>query len=301
MSSEAGDVVFQQEFRWDARGAGSYRFGDEGCLVMDGSVGIVRCSRPLRRSITDASSAVDLTLRVTLDRPYHVRFYHGDALALDCRLARSGWIEVVREGRSASTNRYLTLNRVPAADPALFDRLWYAKESDEIRLRFGAFDLDQGAFELRVTGPCQDETVRVADGLQNRVAAVDRIELATEEPEPGARMRLRRYGQTAGGRVVDEEDFACPWTPFPPPPDGYPRDNVCETTLRPIGYRWLETSSYYGFVTTPLPTTPEGELTCEVKTASVVTESCLALQEMAGLRGDRFACPVTVGIMHERF
>lgn len=94
---------------------------------------------------------------------------------------------------------------------------------------------------------------------------------------------VREVAHLRNDVLLEGEEFPLYWAPVAPPPDGMPDDNVCETLMRPVGYRWLETQTEYGYVEAQIPPRSAGTIEFEMKTADVANESCLILEEYEGI------------------
>lgn len=299
MVAENMRLVLSQDFNWhDAAGSGEYALGEEGCLILDGSNSTIACYRFLKDKIADGAGSLDVRMSVVCGKPYHVRLYDSaDHVVMDCLIDRDGWVKFRKGDEYANSGKYITLGLgQPCVDPEFTLPGWYARESDELTYSFGHFAFAKGSFEFTISGPDLRETVTLEGCLWSHAPDISRLELATGVIEPGTRIRLSQYKQYENGKVIDREEFPHYWEPVPAPPDGYPRDNICETKVRPVGNRWLETSTFYGWVKTHVPLLPEGEIEFEIMTPDVVSESCLQLGEYSS-SSTVGHCPINVGIM----
>ncbi len=273
--------IVSQDFNWhDAGEGGAYIFGEDGHLTMDGSKGRVVCSRHMTNPIRSTEGAVELKLRVVLGKRYHIRFYDAkDRMAVDCQIDEDGRVRFARQGTYPDSGRFLTFHYgKPYNDSG--NRAPYVVPSDEHCLRFEGLDFAEGGVEFVLDGA---EPVAMAGCLNGLSKELSKIELVTGDVEVGSMIRLREYVEYAGDVQVDREDFPLHWKPVSPPPDGMPDDNVCETLMRPVDYRWLETATRYGYVKAHIPCLPKGAVEFEMKTADAALESCLILEEYQGI------------------
>ena len=274
-------LIASQDFCWHDRGeGGACIFGEDGYLTIDGSRGRARCSRRIESPIRRAEDAVALRIRVALGKRYHIRFYGaGNRRALDCRIDVDGRIYLVGERGTVDSGESLTFHYgKPYANPAI--RPTYVVPSDEHRVTFSGFDyvLNQFRFTLDENSP-----VEVSGCIGTDVEEIASIELVTETAEAGSLIRLREYAEYKGGDLATRETFPLHWAPVAPPPDGMPDDNVCETVMRPVGHRWLETATKYGYVKVRIPRLKAGAVEFEMKPADSALESCLILEENQGI------------------
>ena len=94
---------------------------------------------------------------------------------------------------------------------------------------------------------------------------------------------MKEYAEYIGGDMAFRETFPLHWAPVAPPPDGMPDDNVCETVMRPVDCRWLETATRYGYVKVRIPRLKSGAVEFEMRPADAALESCLILEEHQGI------------------
>jgi hypothetical protein len=150
-------------------------------------------------------------------------------------------------------------------------------ESDEHAFIFRNFDFKNGTFDFALDdGEAVNMPFNVSGGN------ISKLELRTNGIGVGRMIRLRYYKQYVKDELADFEEFPVHWKPIPPPPDGMPDDNICESKLRPVGNRWLELSTKYGFVMASIPAIPKGALEFDVKTPNVEQEACIILGEYDG-------------------
>jgi len=278
MDSE--NMILCQDFNWhDAVGRGEYAVGEGGYLVADGCQGPIRRNRFLKQKITDNQGAVELHLKVIFGKSYHIMLCDAsDGAVMDCLIDGDGWVKFRKAAEYVSSGKYITFGfGNPCVDPAFSTPGWYTRESDLIHFRFGGFDFEKGDLEFTITGPGLDESVTMNGCLSKGASEISKLELQTATGEPGGRIRLHRYVQYDNDAIVDDERFGHYWRALPAPLDGYPHDNMCETLLRPVDHRWLETSTFYGWVRTDMALVPEGEVTFEMKTPDTVVESAFEL------------------------
>ncbi len=262
MSKDIELIAFQ-DFNWhDAAESGEYTYGEEGYLSMDGSNGQIRCHRFLKEKIVDSGAGIEVKMRVVFGKPYYIRLYDSaEQLVVDCLIDTDGWVKFRNGDEYVNSGKYITLCLgEPSVDPEFNWAWWYAETSDEITYSFAKFDFAKGTFEFTITEPGLHEKTVVHGCLSRNARDISKLELATGVVEPGAIIRLRQYKQYKDGVVIEQEEFPHHWQPMPAPPDGYPRDNFCDTKLRPVANRWLETRSLYGWVKTHIPFAREGEL-----------------------------------------
>ncbi len=274
-------LVASQDFRWHNRGEGGvYVFGEDGYLTIDGSRGRACCSRRIENLIRRTEDAIALKLRVALGRCYHILF-HGadDRIALDCRIDVDGRIQLTGERGTVDAGVSLTFHYgKPYADPAV--RPPYCVPSDEHRLTFSGFDFEKGRFLFTLDN---NDPVEISGCIGPNIDEIRTIELTTVTIETGSLIRLREYAEYRGDSISFRETFPLHWAPVPPPRDGMPDDNVCETVMRPVDYRWLETATKYGYVKVRIPPLRAGALEFEMKPADAELESCLILEEYQGI------------------
>ena len=274
-------LTISQDFHWHDRGeGGTYVFGEDGFLTIDGSLGRALCSRPITNPVRDPQDAIELRLRVVLGKCYHIRFYDQEEhLAVDCQIDGDGRVRFARQGCYVDSGRSLTFHYGKSyADPA--NRPPYAVPSDEHCLRFEGFEFAKGRGRFVLD---KQEPVTLDGWLSPNSKELSKVELVTQDVEPGSLIRLREYAEYVAGAPVYREDFPLHWKPVPPPPDGWPDDNVSETLMRPVDYRWLETATRYGFVKARMPCLAKGAIEFEMKTTDTTVESCLTLEDYQGI------------------
>ena len=276
-------VDIHQSFNWhDIHGNQDYVFGEDGYMKMDGSRTPVQCFRQLKERVTGRAGSLELAMRVVLDEPeyhtlYTLRLYDSaDRPAIVCHIRRDGCLQFQGRHERMDSGSVLTFQgNCRFNDRAR--RKWYVVESDEHVYTFEDFDfLKQTAVFLL------DGERPVTVPFTNRVRDIARLELQTGGIGIGRYIRVKHVKQFAGGEQIDGEDHPLYWRPIPPPRDGEPDDNVCESKLRPVQNRWLELTTRYGFVTTTFPVIPRGTLEFDVKTPDVSAEACILLGEYDG-------------------
>ncbi len=273
-------LIASQDFRWHDRGEGGvYIFGEDGYLTIDGSGGRARCARRIENTIRRPEDAVALKLRVALGKCYHILFTCADdRIALECLIDGDGRIQLAGGRGTVDSGRSLTFHYGRSyADPAV--RPPYVVPSDEHRLTFSGFDFEKGRFMFTLDN---NDPVEIQGCVGPDIDEIRTIELATETVGPGSLMRLREYAEFNDG-AASRETFPLHWAPVPPPPDGMPDDNVCETVMRPVDFRWLETTTKYGYVKARIPPLKAGAVEFEMKPADAALESCLILEEHQGI------------------
>lgn len=274
-------LIASQDFRWHDRGEGAvYVFGEDGYLTIDGSRGRARCSRRIENPIRRTEDAVALKLRVALGKCYHILLFGADnRLGLDCRIDVDGRIQLYGERGTVDAEVSLSFHYgKPYADPGV--RPPYVVPSDEHCLTFSEFDFEKGRFSLALEN---NDPVEIHGCIGPDIEEISTIELATETVGNGSLIRLKEYTEYNDGAVASRETFPLHWAPVAPPPDGMPDDNVCETVMRPVDYRWLETATKYGYVKVRIPRLKAGAVEFEMKPADTALESCLILEEYQGI------------------
>jgi hypothetical protein len=273
--------IITQDFNWhDVGTGGTYVFGEDGYLVMDGSRGAIKCSRRLSQPLAGTQDAVELKLRVVLGKRYQIRFYTADGVkVVDCEVDGNGAVRFAGNGRVVDSGLGLRfMCGVPYTDPT--KRKWYVVESDEHLLRFEGFDFGTNTFRFVID---DEEPIVISNCLCSETKRVERIELCTCDMAVGSRIRLRKFVCRIDTRVVERETFPLYWKPISAPADGMPDDNVCDTIMRPVDYEWLETSTHYGYVKAGIPSMLKGVIEFDMKTTNVSSESCLVLEEYQGI------------------
>ncbi len=276
-------VDIHQTFNWhDIHGNQDYVFGEDGYLKMDGSNAPVRCYRYLNEKITNRAGSLELAMRVVLDEPeyhtlYTIRLYDSaDRLAIACHIRRDGRLLFQGRNELVDSGAVLTFQgNCPFSDHSR--RKWYVVESDEHVYKFEGFD-----FANQTATFLLDGEQPVAVPFQNSVREISKLELQTGGIDIGRFIRVKHVKQFAGGEQIDHETYPLYWKPIPPPRDGEPDDNVCESRLRPVENRWLELATRYGFVTTTFPVIPRGTLEFDVRSPDVSAEACILLGEYDG-------------------
>ena len=275
------NVVASQNFNWHDSGEGAaYVFGEDGYLKMDGANGRVVCSRYLTEPIRDAEGALDLSFRVLLGKRYHVRLYGaGESPVAECQIDEEGEVSFARRGHYVKTGKVLRYHTGRPYENSE-TRPTYVVESDEHRFRFERFNFSARSLSFLLDG---SDGVDMAGCLDERATEVNRVELRTSTVGVGSMIRLKEYVEERRGAEIERERFQLHWNPVPRPPEGMPDDNVCDTTMRPVDHRWLETSTKYGYVKATIPPLLNGAIEFEMKTPEVAVESCLILEEYSGV------------------
>lgn len=274
-------LVASQDFRWHDRGEGAvYVFGEDGYLTIDGSRGRARCSRRIENPIRRTEDAVALKLRVALGKCYHILLFGADnRIGLDCRIDVDGRIQLNGERGTVDAGVSLTFHYgKPYTDPAI--RPTYVVPSDEHCLTFSGFDLEAGTFKFTLDN---SDPVEISGCIGQDIDEIRTIELTTETVETGSLIRLKEYAERRNEFISCSETFLLHWEPVAPPPDGMPDDNVCETLMRPVGYRWLETTTRYGYVKVRITPLQAGAVEFEMEPFDAELESCLILEEYQGV------------------
>ncbi len=270
--------IAAQDFQWHDAGRGAtYLFGKDGYLAMDGSRGRIRCSRALVRPAAEYDWAIGLRLRVALGKPYRIALQNAQGgLAAGCLVDPGGCLCSVTNGSRLEPLRSLTFHYgKPFADSSL--RPSHVVPSDEHYLRF-RFSSNTVELLLDEQEPVVLDAFPIA-----RAREVTRVALSADETGPGNLMLLREYVECVGDSVSFRERFPVFWEPVHPPPDGMPDDNVCQTLMRPVEDRWLETATAYGYVKARIPCLSSGAVEFEMKTTDATQESCLILEERQGI------------------
>ena len=285
MDSGKASLVLSQQFRWhDDTGSGWFLYGDDGYLRMDGSDSPIGCSRKLTRDITDSSGAMELVLRIVLGRTYTISFTDSsDRVLIQCFFDIDGCIKFRNADGFFNTGIHLTYWRgKPFDDPVI--RPWHNVESDEYLLRFQRFDFAEGRFQLIVqrAAAAEPATLEVVNGFCRDGGNLHKVSFASREAKTGNMIRLKRFSEFSHDSLLDSEEFHTRWQPVSPPPAGMPEDNVLETSTRPVGYRWLETRTLYGYVKTRIPPICRGEIEFSLKTLDAKLESAIILEEYDG-------------------
>ena len=279
-------LIISQEFNWHDRGeGGTYVFGEDGYLTIDGSQGRASCSRLITNPVRGPQDAIELRLRVVLGKSYYIRFYDSeDQLAVDCQIDGDGRIRFAKQGSYVDSGRSLTFYGDSFVGPE--KRMPYAMYSDEHCFRFEGFEFAKGRGRFVLD---KEESVILDGCLSPNSRELSKVELVTEDVEPGSLIRLREYAEYINGAPVYREDFPLHWKPVPQPPDGWPDDNVSETLMRPVDHRWLETATIYGYVKTRIPCLAKGAIEFEMKanfdmkTPDLGIESTLVMEEYSGI------------------
>lgn len=290
-------LVFSQDFNWhDELGSGTYHFGDKGFLVMDGTEGRIQCNRLIRPVIADPGGAVELRLRVVLGRSYALVLRNQfDQAVVRCVCDDEGRITFRAGDRRITTGKFLTYSYgIPAIDPQ-FRSTKRPLDSDEHCFRFDQFDMARSTFRFWL----DDEPVTLEGAFEHPATEIAKVELQTLNVEPGAVIRLRSYARLEGNTVIQDERFPWDWGPVAPPPDGYPYDHVCETRVRPVAHRWLQTITQYGWLWVRFPRIALGEIEFDLMTPDIKRESVILLEEDDGTfdQGQR----LHAGILREKF
>lgn len=290
-------LVFSQDFNWHTQlDTGSYHYGENGYLVMDGTEGRIQCNRLIRPVVASQDDAVELRLRVNLGRAYALLLYNSaDQVVVCCEIDEVGWIKFRSKDHVIDPKKYLTYSYgIPSVDPD-FRTTKRPIDSDEHRFRFDRFDFEHGTFRFWL----DDAPVVIEGAFEVPSADIAKIELQTLTVEPGAIFRVRSYVRYEADTLIDEEKFVWDWLPIAPPPDGYPYDHVSETTVRPVNYHWLQTTTQYGWLKVRFPRIAVGEIEFKLMTPDIQRESVILLEEDDGTfdQGQR----LHAGILREKF
>ena len=272
-------LILSQDFKWHDRGeGGSYAFGKNGYLTLNGSTGRAACSRMVTNPIDGFKSAIELKVRVTLGKSYRIRMNTQDDLTIiDCLIDRDGRILFDSGGNYKETGLSLTYHYGKPFSNYL-ERESYVVPSDEHTFRFESFNLSQGSVLFSLDGK-EPVSVKFTGGTNE----ISKVELITQNIETGSLLHLKEFTEYELGRVVHKETFPVHWEPEAAPLDGMPDDNVCDTLLRPVDYRWLETKTRYGYVKARIPILAKGAIEFDMKTDDATSESCLILEEHQGI------------------
>ena len=298
-------MVIIQKFNWHAQ-TGSYRYGDQGYLVMDDGPQHegIQCSRKLAKPITDSESTIELRLRVVVGKRYAIRLYSStDQLAAQLVITEGGWLQFNRQVARVSTDFYLTwFNGRPVVDPDFVPEKSGAGaktiESDEHSFRFGDFGFEGGTFSFSFDG---SDKKQIPATLKSDIARLELVAFPCQDA--GNRIRLKQFVQTDGKRLLEVETFPIYWEPVEAIPPGYPDDNTRAAATRPYGYHWLECSGEYCWVRGHLPHKLDGteyELTFDLQTPDVDKETCVELHQDDGTMAQSML-PVKVGIIGGKF
>jgi len=284
-------IVMNQEFNWhDSLGLGDYTYGEGGYLIMDGikSSERIQCYRFLKETIADYSGVVEVKMKVIFRKRYLLRLYDSeDKLVVNCCIDRDGWVKFLKsdtaipDANSINTHRYLTCyDGRPCVDPKFLPA--YTLETDLHTFKFGNFDFEEGSFNFTFDA---EKTITITGCFCSPGKDIKKLEfrtvpLADSESGSTGRIRLQRYRQYKEGKIIDDEDFPFYWQPVPASLPGYPTDKYYDTEVRPVGNRWLEVSSIYGWVKAKLPCKVlEGQVEFEMMGTDVYKETAFVLME----------------------
>jgi len=285
--------LITQNFNWSDAGLGAtYVFGEDGYLKMDGSYGKVDCARSFSRPIDSSEGSVELAMRVVLGHRYHLVLTSSpNAAPVDCLIDENGVIRFSQGGKFLESGRELTFyhgRRYNGPDR----RRECVVESDEHRFRFERFDFSGHGLVFVLDGL---SPVLMPGCLAAGTKELTGVRLYSECAGPGNMIRLHDYAERGDLGPLDRESFPLYWQPIPAPAEGMPDDNVTDTATRPVGRRWLEMSTQYGYVKAAVAPLRQGRLECELKTADVANEACLVLEEYNGTIKSTY---IQVGLLH---
>ena len=313
-----------QDFNWhDAIDSGTYEFGKDGYLVMDGSLeGVgregIECYRFLKEPITEENGKVEVGMRVIpgkvwrfggenridIGKIYAIRLYDGDGeIMVDCRIDTDGWIRFmqsddeydgfrVKDVAKVDTGKAVTWCRGRVlVDPELTfppPQIPYGLETDLHSFGFQNFEFAAGTF-----GFCfdDDEPLIISGGLIGNGNEISKLELRafcvhpySSGSHPALRIRLGHYREYREGGLSEEETFPIHWKPCGKVEPGYPHDRMEATRIRPVENRWLEITSQFGWITGKMPQMPSGgEVECEFKTEDVGKEFVIEMHQLDGI------------------
>ncbi|MCC5833163.1 MAG: hypothetical protein JJU20_00375 [Opitutales bacterium] len=308
------------DFKWhDANEGTHFEFGKNGSMIMDGTGTGIQCYRFLEEKINSVDDSIALDLRFVIKREYGIRLYNSsDQVVVECRIDREGWLEVLTESGVIQTGLYLTSGGHPIVDPRnrVHSDRWYARETDPITIEFHDFDFETGDFTLSVTQPSfrVDESGRhggiggllrrseiIESGMLNEHQDINKVELFSDSEYPGTILFLRRFQQKRENLIIYNEVFPVYWYRVPAPEIGYPRDNLAESTLRPVDNQWLEVTTWYGWVTAVIDPIDEGEIEFEMMASNVDVEAMIQLGSYQPERADLNSMEINVTILENDF
>ncbi len=204
------EEIVSQDFNWhDTIDSGSYEFGRDGYLVMDGSLeGVgkegIECCRFLKEPITDGRGKVEVGMRVIpgkvwrfggedridIGKIYAIRLYDSDdELMVDCRVDRDGWIRLmqsddeydgfkVEEVAKFDTGKAITWCRGRClVDPKISfppPQIPYGLETDLHRFGFHNFDFTNRTFDFSFD---DDDPLAISIGLIGNGQDISKLEL----------------------------------------------------------------------------------------------------------------------------
>jgi len=290
-------LILQQDFNWhDDLGSGRYHFGDNEYLIMDGSEGRIKCSRLITPPLVVSGDSIELHIRFVLGRSYGIILYNSsDQIVVQCVIDDNGWVSFRAGDRIFETGFFLTYSYgIPSVDNE-FRTQKCPLDSDEHLIRFDQFNLENDAFQFTL----DDKLITIEEMFENRMSEISKIELQTSKIEAGSLIRLKCYRRKVEDKLLEEETFDWNWCPIDPPPDGFPYDHVSELSVRPMGYHWLETSTYYGWLKVRFPKILIGKLDFQLMTPDIHRESVILLEEDDGTfdQGQR----LHAGILKDKF
>lgn len=308
------ECVISQRFRWhDETGCGIFAFGDGGDLVMGSGDDGIRCSRALEEPL-QSGGALEIDLRFVANRRYCVRLFDDtETPVLACRIDPDGKVAITPENAQPTECGYLSYRANPVPDRKLFVDFWYPVWTDRETFRFDSFDFETGSLRFSITGRSMtlaqegtryphDETMSypLPGMLRTGTKKITRFEIGSDWVGPGAMVRVCGVRLFDSGRVVHDETFSLHWFPHPAPPTGFPGDNCCDTVLRPVDHAWLETKTWYGWVTARIDPIVAGEIEFDMKASNVDVESVIQLGSYDPVTHYHNTMEITVGILENR-
>lgn len=278
------DII--QDNEWDdISGKGSYEFGKEGYLVMDGSTGPIQCRRDLLKPIAGPSGAVELKMRMVLGRAYVINFLDKkQEIILSCKINKDGRILIIdfTQKKDIDTGTFLTYhNGVPY--PNISRRKPYTVLSDEHIFRFEQWDFQKKECYLSLDS-CVP--VRLPQFLKKDTDFLKSIELQTLSNVDRPCIYLKSYHEYFKGQCIENDRFPLSWQPLPAPEGDTPYDNITGTKLRPKGNHWMEVSTGYGYVKARISSLWKGSVEFDLMTGDIEKESCFLLEEASGVIKD---------------
>ncbi len=231
----------------------------DGYLKMDGSRAPVQCFRRLKEEITDRSGSLELAMRVVLDEPeYHTLYtlrLYDSADRPGHRLSRPEGRPRVVPGEKRTDGFPAGSSRSRATVHSTTERSASGTSSNPTNTRTpskrSTLQTRPPSFFWTANNPSPYRSGTLSGISQNWNSdrrRRNRPVYPRETVEAVRRTANRSTGKTT--RSTGNRS--------PPPRDGEPDDNVCESGLRPFDNRWLELITRYGFVTTTFPRYPEG-------------------------------------------
>jgi hypothetical protein len=317
--------IIKQSFNWhDATNQCRFHYGKYQNLEIDGSHTGIRCSRQIRSHHFNSESSLELNLSVLIGKDYGIRIYNShQEIIVDVVISRKGWILNRSQDGLNSTGLFLAHGGLPVVDSEFYPHHWYHWYSDYFTLKFTNFCHKNKSFslhhsqksyefthldiELPESSSISVKNKNIVLGLYqiNQTSPVDIhpeiMEIYSESKESGTVVRLKHYKHSHNDSLIEQETYPIYWKPCKPVPDGYAQDNACEVVTRPINYNWLETQSWYGWVTAKIPKIFEGSIELLMSASDVGVESVLQLGSYTDNCLHKSSLDITVGILENKF